>query len=122
MQVSDFSLCKLRAFHCASFGLFIVQVSGFSLCKFRVFHCASFGLFIVQVSDFSLCKFRAFHCASFGQYKTKLIFQSLVLCIYHIKHDILLHPSPEYFLMDLVFLTSHTFHLPFYEMVKILFF
>ena len=32
---------------------FIVQVVAFSLCKLRLFHCASCGYFIMQVEDFS---------------------------------------------------------------------
>ena len=32
------SLCKLRHFHCASCGYFIVQVVAFSLCKLRIYH------------------------------------------------------------------------------------
>ena len=33
---------------------FIVQVEAFSLCKLRQFHCADCGIFIVQVEDFSI--------------------------------------------------------------------
>ena len=40
------SLCKLRHFHCASWGNFIVQVEAFSLCKLWLFHCASWGFII----------------------------------------------------------------------------
>ena len=32
------SLCKLRHFHCASWGNFIVQVEAISLCKLRIYH------------------------------------------------------------------------------------
>ena len=32
---------------------FIVQVEAFSLCKLWHFHCASWGIFIVQVEDLS---------------------------------------------------------------------
>lgn len=37
MQVEAISLCKLRHFHYASCGYFIVQVVAFSLCKLRIY-------------------------------------------------------------------------------------
>ena len=37
MQVEAISLCKLRQFHCASCGYFIVQVVAISLCKLRIY-------------------------------------------------------------------------------------